>query len=148
MIERHRGTGRAGLGFASGSGPRRGALASAHAHDAHNVVVGVDDADMTAAVRRLAEIGGGQVAAAHETVLAEVRCPIGGLLSDRPFEEVAGAAERLEEVAARDLGATLPSPVMAMSFLALSVIPELKITDLGLIDTVRFEVSPLEVQPT
>jgi adenine deaminase len=144
VVERHRGTGRVGLGFVRGFGLRHGALASTHAHDAHNVVVvGVDDADMTMAIRRLADIGGGQVAVAAGEVVAEVACPIGGLLSDRPAEEVAGAVHRLEE-AARGLGATLPSPFMAMSFLALSVIPELKLTDRGLVDTVNFELVPLE----
>jgi adenine deaminase len=144
VVERHRQTGRIGLGFVSGFGLKRGALASSHAHDAHNVVVvGVDDADMAAAVNRLAEIGGGQVAVLDGKPLAELECPIGGLLSDRPMEEVAQATLAIEE-AAGHLGATLPSPFMAMSFLALSVIPELKITDRGLVDTVRFELVPLE----
>jgi adenine deaminase len=144
VVERHRETGRIGLGFVSGFGLRRGALASTHAHDAHNVVViGLDDADMAAAVNRLVEIGGGQVAVADERVLAEVPCPIGGLLSDRPVEEVASAVERMEE-ASQQLGATIPAPFMTMSFLALSVVPELKITDHGLVDTVRFELVPLE----
>jgi adenine deaminase len=144
VVERHRGTGRMGLGFVSGFGLQRGALASTHAHDAHNVVVvGVDDADMATAVNRLAEIGGGQVAVADSTVLAEIACPIGGLLSDRSAEEVASAAERMEQ-ASRDLGASISAPFMTMSFMALSVVPELKITDRGLVDTVRFELVPLE----
>ena len=145
VVERHRETGRIGVGFVNGFGLERGALASTHAHDAHNVVVvGVDDADMAAAVNRLAEIGGGQVAVADGRPLAEVPCPIGGLLSDRPAEEVAAAVTRTE-AASRVLGAKIPAPFMAMSFLALSVVPELKITDRGLVDTVRFEVVPLEV---
>jgi adenine deaminase len=144
VVERHRETGRIGLGFVSGFGLKRGALASTHAHDAHNVVVvGVDDRDMATAVNRLREIGGGQVAVADERPVAEVPCPIGGLLSDRPVEVVADAVRRMEH-AARELGVTLPSPFMAMSFLALSVIPELKITDRGLVDTVNFELVPLE----
>jgi adenine deaminase len=98
---------------------------------------------MATAVNRLAEIGGGQVAVAGGGVLAEVPCPIGGLLSDRPAEEVAGAVERIEQ-ASRDLGATISAPFMTMSFLALSVVPELKITDRGLVDTVKFELVPLE----
>ena len=77
-------------------------------------------------------------------VVGEVACPIGGLLSDRPAEEVAAAVRHMHE-AVRGLGATLPSPFMAMSFLALSVVPELKITDRGLVDTVKFELVPLEV---
>jgi adenine deaminase len=144
VIERHRQTGRIGLGFVSGFGLQRGALASTHAHDAHNVVVvGVDDTDMASAVNRLAEIGGGQVAVAGGRVLAEVPCPIGGLMSDRSAEEVAAAVERME-AASRDLGARIAAPFMTMSFMALSVIPELKITDRGLVDTVRFELVPLE----
>jgi adenine deaminase len=144
VIERHRGTGRIGLGFVSGFGLRRGALASTHAHDAHNLVaVGMSDQDMAVAARRLAEMGGGQIAVEGGRVLAELPCPIGGLLSDRPAEEVGQAARRLERVAG-DLGVTLPSPFMALSFLALSVIPELKLTDRGLIDTVNFRLVPLQ----
>jgi adenine deaminase len=144
VVERHGQTGRIGLGFVSGFGIRRGSLASTHAHDAHNVVVvGVDEADMAAAVNRLREVGGGQVVTAGGRVLSEVPCPIGGLLSDRPAEEVARAV-RAVDGAARDLGVTLRAPFMAMSFLALSVVPELKITDRGLVDTVRFELVSLD----
>lgn len=144
VIERHRETGRIGLGFVRGFGLQRGALASSHAHDAHNlVVVGVDDADMAAAANRLRETGGGQVAVAAGEVLAEVPCPIGGLLSDLPVEEVALRVHALEK-AAEELGVTLSSPFMAMSFLALSVVPELKLTDRGLVDVDRFELVPLE----
>jgi adenine deaminase len=144
VVERHRETGRVGTGFVSGFGLRRGALASTHAHDAHNVVVvGMDDGDMAAAVNRLAEIGGGQVVVESGRTLAEAACPIGGLLSDRSAEQVAAGARRIEEAAA-GLGVGLPSPFMAMSFLALSVVPELKITDRGLVDTVNFELVPLQ----
>ncbi|HJV05591.1 MAG TPA: adenine deaminase [Actinomycetota bacterium] len=144
VVERHRETGRIGLGFVSGFGLQRGALASTHAHDAHNVVVvGTDDADMAAAVNRLREVGGGQVVVAGGSVLAELPCPIGGLLSDRAAGDVAAATSRLTE-AARSLGVRLPSPFMTMSFLALSVIPELKLTDRGLVDTRRFELVPLD----
>src|SRR6266542_1485214 len=92
---------------------------------------------------RVRVIGGGQIAVAGGKVLAEVPCPIGGLLSDRPAEEVAGAVEQME-AASHDLGARIAAPFMTMSFMALSVIPELKITDRGLVDTVRFELVPLE----
>ena len=143
VVERHRATGRKGIGLVRGFGLRRGALASTHAHDAHNVVVvGVDDADMAAAVRRLAETGGGQVAVDGGAVIAEVRCPIGGLLSDEPVETVAASVRKLEE-AARALGVGLPAPFMTMSFLALSVIPALKITDRGYVDVERFALVPL-----
>jgi adenine deaminase len=145
VIERHRGTGRVGIGFAQGFGLQAGALASSHAHDAHNIVViGMTDEDMAAAANRLREIGGGQVVVMDGRVIAELPCPIGGLLSDLTFEEVAERTRILEE-AAGELGTTLPSPFMAMSFLALSVIPELKLTDRGLVDVNRFELVPLEV---
>ena len=144
VIERHRGTGRIGIGFVSGFGLQRSALASTHAHDAHNLgVVGMNDADMALAANRLREIGGGQVAALDGRVVAELPCPVAGLLSELPFEEVASAAARLDEAARSDLGATYPSPLMAMSFLALTVIPELRITDRGLVDVTRFERVPL-----
>ena len=145
VVERHLETGRIGLGFVRGFGLRRGALASSHAHDAHNlVIVGVDEQDMAAAANRLREVGGGQVAVARREVVGEVPCPIGGLLSDLPVEEVA-ARFRALEAAAEELGVTLPSPFMTMSFLALSVVPELKLTDRGLVDVNRFELVPLEV---
>ena len=145
VIERHRDTGRIGVGFAQGFGLQAGALASSHAHDAHNIVViGMTDEDMAAAANRLREIGGGQVVVMDGRVIAELPCPIGGLLSDLTFEEVAERTRILEE-AAGELGTTLPSPFMAMSFLALSVIPELKLTDRGLVDVNRFELVPLEV---
>lgn len=140
VIERHRGTGRIGTGFVSGFGLRRGALGSTIAHDAHNLgVVGVDDADMAVAANRLAEVGGGQVAVLNGRVLAELPCPVAGLLSELPFEEVAAGTMQLEAAAHNDLGVTYPAPFMAMSFLALSVIPELRITDRGLVDVVNFE---------
>jgi len=145
VIERHRDTGRIGVGFARGFGLQAGALASSHAHDAHNVVVvGMTDEDMAAAANHLRVIGGGQVVVMDGRVIAELPCPIGGLLSDLTFEEVADRARVLEE-AAGELGTTLPSPFMAMSFLALSVIPELKLTDRGLVDVDRFELVPLQI---
>ncbi len=145
VVERHRGTGRIGLGFVRGLGLQAGALASSHAHDAHNlVVVGVNEGDMADAANRLREIGGGQVVVVGGKVLAELPCPIGGLLSDLPFEQVAERTRILER-AAEEAGTTLPSPFMAMSFMALSVVPELKLTDRGLVDVNRFELVPLEV---
>lgn len=147
VIERHRATGRTGLGFVRGFGLRRGALASTQAHDAHNVVVvGVSDADMASAVNRLVEIGGGQVAIDEGRVVGEVPCPIGGLLSDRPAEEVAAQVAAMRAATAA-FGVTLPAPFMTMSFLALSVIPELRLTDRGLVDVARFAVVPLSVDP-
>jgi len=143
VIERHLGTGRIGLGFVRGFGLRRGALASTIAHDAHNiVVVGVDDGDMARAVGRLAELGGGIVAIADRGVQAELPLPVAGLLSEAPLAAVV-AASRACAQAAEELGCTVPSPFQMMAFLALSVIPKLKLTDRGLIDVERFELVPL-----
>lgn len=122
---------------------QRGALGSTISHDAHNVVVaGVDDAAMALAVRRLSELGGGIVVADENVVLAELPLPVAGLISDRPFAEVL-ARSREATAAARELGVDIPAPFQTLSFLALSVIPELKITDRGLVDVDRFELVPL-----
>jgi adenine deaminase len=150
VLERHRRTGRVGLGLVSGFGLRRGAFASTVAHDAHNVmVVGARDssgpADMAAAVARLAELGGGQVAVLDGRVVAEMALPIGGLMSDRPAEEVAAAIDHLGQLTADVLGVSLPAPYMQLSFLGLSVIPHLRLTDLGLVDVDRFELTQLAV---
>jgi adenine deaminase len=149
VVERHRQTGRIGHGYVQGFGLTRGALASTVGHDAHNVMLvgALDDAgaaDMAAAVGRLAESGGGQVVVLDGEVLAEVRLPIGGLMSDRPAGEVAEALHALT-VAAGKLGVTIPAPFMQLSFLGLSVLPELRLTDRGLIDVGRFEVVPVAV---
>jgi adenine deaminase len=145
VVERHLGTGRVGLGFVRGFGLRSGALASTVAHDAHNVVVvGVDDHDMARAVRRLYELGGGVVVVEKRGVRAELALPVAGLLSTAPVAHVVAASRACVE-AARRLGCTLPSPFQTMSFLALSVIPALKITDQGLVDVDRFELVPLAV---
>jgi adenine deaminase len=145
VVERHHGTGRIGLGFVRGFGLRRGALASTVAHDAHNiVVVGVDDGDMARAVQRLKETGGGIVVVEDRGVRAELPLPVAGLLSDRALPEVVEASRNCVE-AARALGCTVGSPFQALAFLALSVIPSLKITDRGLVDVDRFELVPLAV---
>jgi adenine deaminase len=144
VLERHLGSGRVGLGLVRGFGLRSGALASTVAHDAHNiVVVGVDDGDMHRAVQRLAEIGGGLVVVEGRGVRAELGLPIAGLLSDAPLVEVLEASRACAE-AARRLGCELEAPFHTLSFLALSVIPSLKITDRGLVDVDRFELVPLE----
>jgi adenine deaminase len=143
VIERHLGTGRMGLGFVRGFGLQRGAMASTIAHDAHNiVVVGVDDGDMARAVQRLAELGGGIVVISDRGVQAELPLPIAGLLSDAPLASVVEDSRACVEATER-LGCTFPSPFQMMSFLALSVIPKLKITDRGLIDVDSFEVVQL-----
>ena len=144
VVERHLGTGRIGLGLVRGFGLRAGALASTIAHDAHNiVVVGMSDADMHHAVLRLAELGGGIAVVADGKVQAELPLPVAGLLSDRPLAEVVAATRACVE-SARELGCEVPSPFQSLAFLALSVIPSLKITDRGLVDVDRFELVPLK----
>jgi adenine deaminase len=144
VVERHLGTGRIGLGFVRGFGLERGAMATTIAHDAHNiVVVGIDDGDMARAVGRLSETGGGLVVIADRGVQAELPLPVAGLLSEEPYEEVVEASEACLQ-AARNLGCTFPAPFQTLSFLALSVIPKLKITDRGLIDVDSFQIVGLE----
>lgn len=145
VIERHLATGRIGLGFVRGFGLRTGAIASTVAHDAHNIVVaGVDDSDMERAVRRLTELGGGIVVVESRGVRAELALPVAGLVSDAPLSEVVAASRACVEAAAK-LGCTLPAPFQSLAFLALSVIPSLKLTDRGLVDVDRFELVPLAV---
>jgi adenine deaminase len=144
VLERHLGTGQTGLGFVRGFGLQRGALGSTVAHDAHNlVVVGMNDTDMARVVERLAELGGGIVAVGDGEVLAELPLPVGGLLADLPLAEVVERSRACTEAAER-LGCRGSTPFLTMSFLALSVIPSLKITDQGLVDVDRFELVPLE----
>lgn len=145
VIERHHATGRAGLGFVRGFGLTRGAFASTVAHDAHNIIVcGVDDVDMAACVDRLAELGGGLVVVADGAVRAELALPLAGLMSDQSAETVVAGLERLERELA-GMGVSLPTPFMYLGFLALSVIPEMRVTDRGVVDVRRFSVVPLGV---
>jgi adenine deaminase len=145
VVERHLATGRVGLGFVSGSGLQRGALASSVSHDAHNViVVGMSDSDMTFAIGRLVEIGGGILTVEDGRILAECPLPIAGLLSDAPLADVIAQSRACNEAAHR-LGWTGATPFLTLSFLGLSVIPHLKITDRGLVDVDRFEFVPLAV---
>jgi adenine deaminase len=145
VVERHLGTGRIGIGLVQGFGLREGAIASTIAHDAHNIVaVGMDDADLQRAVARLVELGGGIVVVAGGEVRAELPLPVAGLLADLPLTDVVDASRACAD-AARALGCSLPSPFQSLAFLALSVIPSLKITDYGLVDVDRFELVPFEV---
>ncbi len=139
VVERHRGSGRTGIGFVKGVGLQRGAIASSVAHDAHNIiVVGADDQDMEAAVRRVAEMQGGLVAICNQEVMADLALPIAGLMSPEPVQWIQHRLDALIQATQR-LGSPLPDPFMTLSFLALPVIPDLKITDLGLVDVNRFE---------
>jgi len=143
VLERHHASGRIGLGFATNVGLKSGAFASTVAHDAHNLVVlGVDDEDMAACACRLAEIGGGIVVTDGGRVVEELPLPVAGLMSDQPLADV---YERLRSMERRlaGMGVSMAAPFMTVSFLALSVIPELKITDRGLVDVTRFQLVPL-----
>jgi adenine deaminase len=147
VIERHRGTGNVGLGFLKGLGPMEGALASTVAHDHHNLIVaGSDDESMRTAIRELVGVGGGVAAARGEEILEVLPLPRAGLISDWPLAEVRERLDRLS-AAVRSCGCTHPDPVMALSFVALEVIPSLKLTDRGLVDVEKFDFVPLEVSP-
>jgi adenine deaminase len=143
VVERHLGTGRIGLGFVRGSGLERGALASTVAHDAHNIIViGMGEEDMARAVQRLGELGGGIVVVDAGKVKAELPLPVAGLLADAPLAQVIEQSLACND-AARELGWSGATPFLTLSFLGLSVIPSLKITDRGLVDVDRFELVPL-----
>jgi adenine deaminase len=132
-VERHHATGRVGVGYVRGFGLCQGALASSIAHDAHNIVaVGADDGDLLLAIVSVAKSGGGLAAVANGVVLAQLALPVAGILSDRPLPEVAIAYAALED-AARALGSQLPSPFGLLAFMALSVIPEARVTDRGFV---------------
>jgi adenine deaminase len=146
VVERHHATGRVGVGFVRGFGLQAGAFASTIAHDAHNlVVIGVDDDDMARCVERLQAMGGGLVAVKDASVVGELALEVAGLMSIQPAADVAAALHRLES-GLRTMGVSLPTPFMYLGFLALSVIPELRITDRGLVDVRTFELVPLAVQ--
>lgn len=145
VIERHKASGAQGLGFIQGFGLRRGAMAGTVAHDHHNlVVIGADDASMLAAARAVVAMGGGLVVAEGEEVRAALPLPVAGLMSDRPIAEVRRDYDALI-AAAQTLGSQMHDPFMAMSFMALEVIPKLKLTDQGLVDVAQFAIVPLFV---
>lgn len=139
VVERHRATGNVGIGFVTGFGFQRGAIASSVGHDSHNVVVvGANDADMLVAARRLADIGGGFCVVDAGRVIADCPLPIAGLMSNAEPEVLSAQLRTVHEAAAA-LGGKLRRPFMALSFLSLSVIGKLKVTDQGLIDVDKFE---------
>ncbi|MEW5826590.1 MAG: adenine deaminase [Candidatus Bipolaricaulota bacterium] len=142
VVDRTSASGAIGVGFVRGFGLRAGALASTVAHDAHPLVVlGVDDDDMRLAADVVAQSGGGQAVVRDGEVLALLPLPLAGLLSTSGLAEVARAEHRLRE-AAHELGSGLPEPFMTLSFLALPVVPHLKLSDLGLVDVDAFRVVP------
>ena len=138
VIERHTASGGQSLGFIQGIGLQRGALAGTVAHDHHNLVlIGADDVSMLTAARAIRAMGGGLAIAEGEQVLARLPLPVAGLMSDQPVAAVAAAYDDLLSAAA-ELGSPLHDPFMAMSFMALEVIPKLKLTDKGLVDVEKF----------
>ncbi len=142
VIERHGVNKNSATGFVQGFGLQRGAIASTVCHDHHNiVVVGVDYDDMALAANRLGQIEGGFVVVQGGQILAELALPVAGLMSLKSFEEVRADLVALR-AAARGLGVVLEEPFLQLSFLALPVIPHLKITDFGMVDVDRFEVMP------
>lgn len=140
VIERHHATGGIGKGFINGFCLKRGAIAGTVAHDHHNlVVIGVDDDSIRTAIQAIIKMGGGLVAVDGETVLGTLPLPIAGLMTEIPLEQVRREYDVMI-AHAQNLGSTMPDPFMAMSFMALEVIPKLKLTDLGLVDVEQFKV--------
>jgi adenine deaminase len=143
VMERHRATGNVGLGFVQGFGLKRGAIGSSVAHDSHNlVIVATNDEDMLQTAMAIKKMGGGLAVVSEEKVLASLPLPIAGLMTDAPISQVNDQLEFLLQ-AAKSLGCKLPDPLMTLSFISLPVIPELKITDKGLVDVNQFKIVPL-----
>jgi adenine deaminase len=143
VIERHKATGNIGIGFVQGFGLKRGAIGSSVAHDSHNlVVVGTNDQDILKSVMAIKEMGGGLVVISNGRVLVSLPLPIAGLMSETSVFQVNLQLEALHR-AAKTLGCKLPNPFMTLSFMSLPVIPELKITDKGLVDVNQFKLVPL-----
>ena len=143
VVERHRNTGQMGKGFVKGFGLKTGALASSVAHDSHNIiVVGTNDGDMKGAVKKVIDMKGGMAACSGGRIQASLALPIAGLMSNHSIDEVCRELDKLVKVS-RDFGTHLGDPFMTLSFLALPVIPEIKITDLGLVDVTTFNMLPL-----
>lgn len=144
VIERHKASGNIGLGLVKGFGLKRGALATSVAHDSHNlVVVGVADEEMKQAVQEVEKMQGGFVVVDQKEVRASLPLPVAGLMSLEAAEGVASQMEKLTQ-AAREIGVLLENPFLTLSFMALPVIPELKLTDKGLVDVSQFGIIPLE----
>lgn len=145
VVERHKGTGRRGMGLVHGFGLQRGALAASVAHDSHNIIaIGADDESIYRAVSKVAEMQGGIAAVDGENVEAALELSIAGLMSNEPIEKVSAGMNELKRASGR-LGCALADPFMTMSFLALPVIPKLKITDKGLVDVTKFQLVDLFV---
>lgn len=144
-VERHMASGNVGKGFVKGFGLKRGAIASSVAHDSHNILcVGADDKSMYAACVEIIKMGGGLCVADGEKVLGRIPLPIAGLMTDKPLEFVVKELEKLT-ITAKKLGCTLDDPFMTLSFLALPVLPELKLTDKGIVDVTKMKIVGLFV---
>jgi adenine deaminase len=145
VLERHHGTGNIGKAFIHGFGLKQGAIAGTVAHDHHNlVVIGADDASMRRAVEAVVEMGGGLAVANGERVVGTLPLPVAGLMTEIPLEQVRREYDLLIQKA-QELGSSMPDPFMAMSFMALEVIPKLKLTDVGLVDVEQFKIVDLFV---
>ena len=143
VVERHKATGNIGIGFVQGFGLKKGAIGSSVAHDSHNlVIVGTNDQDILKAAEVIQAMSGGLVAVLDGRVLASLPLPIAGLMSEASVAQVNLQLEALHH-AAKNLGCKIPDPFMTLSFLSLPVIPELKITDKGLVDVNQFKFVPL-----
>jgi len=140
VVERHKASGNIGVGLVKGFGLKKGALASSVAHDSHNIIaVGTNDFDILKAIEEINRLQGGLVVCANLEILASLPLPIAGLLSPEPLDVVVSQHEKVEKAAA-SLGSLPPAPFAILSFLALPVIPELRLTDLGLVDVVEFKL--------
>ena len=145
VFERHHETGKKGVGFVKGFQIQKGAMASTVAHDAHNLlVIGTNDEDMALAANTLIQCGGGMVVVQDGQVLGLVPLPIAGLMSDKPVDQVSALVEQLES-AWEKIGCKMVSPFMTMALIPLACLPQLRLTDRGLVDCVRFQFVPLEI---
>jgi len=146
VVERHTGSGNMGRAFVRGMGLKHGALASSVAHDSHNIIiVGTNDRDMLKALETVIQMGGGLAAVSDAKTLASLPLPVAGLMSLDPIQKVKSQIDQLIAIS-HEMGSELKDPFMTLSFLALPVIPELKITDLGIIDVNQFKIVPLFVK--
>lgn len=147
VVERHHGTGNVGLGLLSGFGLKGGAIATSVAHDSHNIIVAGDsDTDMEIAVKCLIKMGGGVAVVKDGKIIGSLEHEIAGLMTDRPGKVIAKELAVLEEDARRELGIhDYADPFMTLCFMALPVIPAIKITDMGLFDVFRFCFTPTEI---
>ena len=148
VVERHHNTGNVFVGLLKDYGIKKGAIGISIAHDSHNLIVtGTNDADMAFAIEQLKEQDGGVVLVADGKVLGSMALPVGGLMSDLTGEEVVTQQEAVNDIAHNVLGIALDvDPIMTLGFMSLAVIPNLKITDLGLVDVTKFEFVPVSVE--